>query len=41
VRSREPLPTAEAEFVESQLVAPAGLFPTRAERDKELVGTGP
>ncbi len=39
IRAREPLPTAEAEYVESHLVAPAGLFPTREER-KELVGTG-
>jgi carbon starvation protein len=39
IRSREPLPTSEAEYVESHLVAPAGLFPTREER-RELVGTG-
>jgi carbon starvation protein len=39
IRAREPLPTSEAEYVESHLVAPAGLFPTREER-RELVGTG-
>jgi carbon starvation protein len=39
IRSREPLPTSEAEYVESHLVAPAGLFPTREER-RELVETG-
>jgi carbon starvation protein len=38
IRAREPLPTAEEPYVKSHLVAPAGLFPTREER--ELVGTG-
>jgi carbon starvation protein len=39
LRSREPLPTTEAPFVESKLVAPAGLFPTADER-RALVGVG-
>jgi carbon starvation protein len=33
IRAREPLPTTEVEPVESHLVAPAGLFPTAAERE--------
>jgi carbon starvation protein len=37
VRAKQPLPTTEAPFEESKLVAPAGLFPTAAERH-ELVG---
>ena len=37
--AREPLPTTEAEHVESQLVAPAGLFPTAEER-AVLAGAG-
>ncbi|WP_433414527.1 carbon starvation CstA family protein [Microtetraspora malaysiensis] len=32
VRAREPLPTAEAPYVESRIVAPSGLFSTAAER---------
>lgn len=32
LRAREPLPTTEAPYVASTLVAPAGLIPTRAER---------
>jgi carbon starvation protein len=32
IRAREPLPSTEAEPVESKLVAPAGLFPTADER---------
>ena len=32
IRAREPLPTTEAPFVESQIVAPAGLIPTAEER---------
>jgi carbon starvation protein len=39
VRAREPLPTTEAPFVESQIVAPAGLIPTAAER-RELAAAG-
>jgi carbon starvation protein len=39
LRSREPLPTTEAPFVESKIVAPAGLFPTAAER-RELAAVG-
>ncbi len=39
VRTREALPTAEAPYVESHIVAPAGLFPTSEERrELELVG---
>jgi carbon starvation protein len=33
IRARGPLPTTEVEHVESHLVAPAGLFPTAAERE--------
>ncbi|MEV6038232.1 carbon starvation CstA 5TM domain-containing protein [Nonomuraea sp. NPDC052116] len=33
VRSREPLPTTEAPFQESKILAPAGLIPTREERE--------
>jgi carbon starvation protein len=33
IRARAPLPTNEVEPVESHLVAPAGLFPTAAERE--------
>jgi carbon starvation protein len=42
LRAREPLPTTEAEYQESTLVAPAGLIPTAEERrqEKELVGAG-
>jgi carbon starvation protein len=42
IRARAPLPTTEVEAVESQLVAPAGLFPTAAERarERELTGVG-
>lgn len=52
IRARRPLPTTETEFVPSRLVAPAGLFPTAAERAlmagsgngagaaRETVGTG-
>jgi carbon starvation protein len=36
MRAGQPLPTTEAPFEKSRLVAPAGLVPTRAER--ELVG---
>ena len=32
IRAREPLPSTEAEFVESRILAPAGLFPTADER---------
>ena len=32
IRAREPLPTTEAEYVPSRIVAPAGLFPTAEER---------
>ena len=32
IRAREPLPTTETEYVESQLWAPAGLIPTAKER---------
>jgi carbon starvation protein len=32
IRAREPLPNTEAEYVESKLFAPAGLFPTAEER---------
>jgi carbon starvation protein len=39
VRLRETLPTTEAPYVESHIVAPAGLFPTREER-RELAGVG-
>lgn len=38
VRAREPLPLAEAPYVESTLVAPSGLFATADER-REPVGT--
>jgi carbon starvation protein len=33
IRARAPLPTTEVEAVPSHIVAPAGLFPTRAERE--------
>jgi carbon starvation protein len=39
LRSREPLPTSEAPFVESRIVAPAGLIPTAQER-RELAAAG-
>jgi carbon starvation protein len=39
IRAREPLPTTETPPVESQLVAPAGLFPTAEERAL-LAGAG-
>ena len=32
IRAREPLPSTEAEYIESRLVAPAGLFPTAEEK---------
>jgi carbon starvation protein len=38
IRSGKPAPTTETPFVQSQLVAPAGLFPTADER-LELAGT--
>jgi len=38
MRAGQPLPTTEVPFEKSRLVAPAGLVPTRAER--ELVGAG-
>jgi carbon starvation protein len=37
LRTREPQPTTEAPFVESQIAAPAGLFPTARERELEGV----
>ncbi|MEV4016681.1 carbon starvation CstA family protein [Nonomuraea angiospora] len=40
VRSREPLPTTEAPFEESKILAPAGLIPTREERER-MAGTAP
>ncbi len=45
IRARAPLPTTEVEPVESHLVAPAGLFPTAAEREamereRPLAGVG-
>ncbi|TYK43965.1 carbon starvation protein A [Actinomadura decatromicini] len=42
IRARSPLPTAEAPYTPSTIVAPAGLFTTPAER-RELAaaGTGP
>ncbi|RVX46922.1 carbon starvation protein [Nonomuraea polychroma] len=33
IRTREPLPTTEAPFEESKLLAPSGLIPTREERE--------
>ena len=33
IRARGPLPTTETEYVESKIFAPAGLFPTAAERE--------
>ncbi|MFD0740930.1 carbon starvation CstA family protein [Phytohabitans flavus] len=39
IRAREPLPTTEAPYVKSQIVAPAGLFPT-AEEKRELAAAG-
>src|SRR5688572_16112069 len=39
IRTREPLPTTEAEYVESKIVAPAALFPTAEER-AVLAGAG-
>lgn len=39
IRNRAPLPTTEAPYEESKIVAPSGLFPTAEER-RELIGTG-
>jgi carbon starvation protein len=39
IRAREPLATTEAPFVESKILAPAGLFPTAEER-AVLAGAG-
>lgn len=39
VRAREPMPTTEAPYVKSKIVAPAGLFPTAEER-RELAAAG-
>ncbi|WP_173056857.1 carbon starvation CstA family protein [Phytohabitans houttuyneae] len=39
IRSREPLPTTEAPYEKSKIVAPAGLFPTAAEK-RELAAVG-
>ena len=40
IRARAPLPTTEVEPVESHLVAPAGLFPTAAEREAHGASSG-
>jgi carbon starvation protein len=42
LRAGEPLPTTEAPFEKSSIVAPAGLFPSAAEREaeRELVRAG-
>jgi carbon starvation protein len=45
IRARAPLPTTEVEAVESHIFAPAGLFPTAAEREameahRPLAGVG-
>jgi carbon starvation protein len=45
IRARAPLPTTEAKAVPSHIVAPAGLFPTAAEREamaaeRPLAGVG-
>ena len=37
IRSREPQPLTETPFVQSQIQAPAGLFPTAEERELEAV----
>ena len=37
IRSREPQPLTETPFVQSQIEAPAGLFPTAEERELEAV----
>lgn len=39
IKRGEPLPSSEAPFVESKLVAPSGLIPTREER-RQLAGVG-
>jgi carbon starvation protein len=39
IRTREPLSSAEAPFVESKIVAPAGLIPTAEER-RQLAAVG-
>jgi carbon starvation protein len=39
IRAREPLPSTEAEYEESRILAPAGLFPTAEER-AVLAGAG-
>jgi carbon starvation protein len=39
IRAREALPSTEAEFVESKIVAPSDLFPTAEER-AVLAGAG-
>jgi carbon starvation protein len=39
IRAREPLPSTEAEYVESKLFAPSGLIPTAEER-AVLAGAG-
>ncbi len=40
IRAREPLPSTEAEYVESKILAPAGLFPTAEERAVLAGGDG-
>jgi carbon starvation protein len=39
IRAREPLPTTESPYIESKILAPAGLFPTAEER-AVLAGAG-
>src|SRR5690606_25392954 len=42
IRSTEPLPDTEAPYVESKIVAPSGLIPTREERElMAQAATGP
>jgi carbon starvation protein len=40
IRSPEPLPSTEAPFVESKIIAPAGLIPTKRERELLKTGSG-
>jgi carbon starvation protein len=40
IRSPEPMPSTEAEYIESKIVAPAGLVPTRQERELLRSGAG-
>ncbi|GAB3402363.1 carbon starvation CstA family protein [Flindersiella endophytica] len=40
IRTSEPIPSSETEYVKSEIIAPAGLIPTRAERELLKAGAG-